>query len=60
MGTLSTLNRPGFPDSGETRSAKRCEFPNDQNCVASRGEEIAVVEIRTILSYATLHRLVLA
>ena len=60
MGTLSALNRPGFRDSGETESAKRCEFLNGQNWVASRGEQIAVAETRTILSSATLQRLVLA
>jgi hypothetical protein len=57
MDTLSTLNRPGFRNSGETESAKRCEFLNDQNRVASRGEEIAVAETRMILSSATLDRL---
>jgi hypothetical protein len=46
MGALSTLNCPGFWDSGKVASEKRYEFLNDKDWVVSRGEEIAVAETR--------------
>lgn len=60
MGAFSELNCPRFRDGGEMESVKRRKFLNEENWVVSRGEEIVVGETRTILSSATLHRLVLA